>query len=331
MSQTTASRRRVISGGLAALSMLWLPASVRAQAAGYPNKPIRLIVPFAAGSATDTIGRIFGERITAYLGQPVVIDNRPGANGTIAALAVAKAPADGYTLLLGTNTTNSAIRSIMKNVPYDPEKDFAPISFLGVLPQLVCVNATSPHKTLAELIAFAKANPEKIAYAWPNTVSKFATEMFASMAGIKLLGVPYKSSPQAMTDLLGDRVELYFSDPVVAGPHIRSGKVRALATTSGVRMQLFPQVPTIAEAGGLKGYEVMGIFATFAPAGTPRDVIVKLNETIRKASADSEVKSKFEAMSLETQLGTPEQMAERFRQETERWTKYASVAGIVPE
>jgi tripartite-type tricarboxylate transporter receptor subunit TctC len=331
MSQPTASRRRVISGGLAALSMLWLPASVRAQAAGYPNKPIRLIVPFAAGSATDTIGRIFGERITAYLGQPVVIDNRPGANGTIAALAVAKAPADGYTLLLGTNTTNSAIRSIMKNVPYDPEKDFSPISFLGVLPQLVCVNATSPHKTLAELIASAKANPEKIAYAWPNTVSKFATEMFASMAGIKLLGVPYKSSPQAMTDLLGDRVELYFSDPVVAGPHIKSGKVRALATTSGVRMQLFPQVPTIAEAGGLKGYEVMGIFATFAPAGTPRDVIVKLNETIRKASADSEVKSKFEAMSLETQLGTPEQMAERFRQETERWTKYASVAGIVPE
>ena len=331
MSQPTASRRRVISGGLAALSMLWLPASVRAQAAGYPNKPIRLIVPFAAGSATDTIGRIFGERITAYLGQPVVIDNRPGANGTIAALAVAKAPADGYTLLLGTNTTNSAIRSIMKNVPYDPEKDFSPISFLGVLPQLVCVNATSPHKTLAELIASAKANPEKIAYAWPNTVSKFATEMFAAMAGIKLLGVPYKSSPQAMTDLLGDRVELYFSDPVVAGPHIKSGKVRALATTSGVRMQLFPQVPTIAEAGGLKGYEVMGIFATFAPAGTPRDVIVKLNETIRKASADSEVKSKFEAMSLETQLGTPEQMAERFRQETERWTKYASVAGIVPE
>lgn len=331
MSQPTASRRRVISGGLAALSMLWLPASVRAQAAGYPNKPIRLIVPFAAGSATDTIGRIFGERITAYLGQPVVIDNRPGANGTIAALAVAKAPADGYTLLLGTNTTNSAIRSIMKNVPYDPEKDFSPISFLGVLPQLVCVNATSPHKTLAELIASAKANPEKIAYAWPNTVSKFATEMFAAMAGIKLLGVPYKSSPQAMTDLLGDRVELYFSDPVVAGPHIKSGKVRALATTSGVRMQLFPQVPTIAEAGGLKGYEVMGIFATFAPAGTPRDVIVKLNETIRKASADSEVKSKFEAMSLETQLGTPEQMAERFRQETERWTKYASVAGIVAE
>jgi tripartite-type tricarboxylate transporter receptor subunit TctC len=331
MSQPKASRRRVVAGGLAALSTLWLPAGVRAQAAGYPNKPIRLIVPFAAGSATDTIGRIFGEKITAYLGQPVVIDNRPGANGTIAALAVAKAPADGYTLLLGTNTTNSAIRSIMKNVPYDPEKDFAPISFLGVLPQLVCVNATSPHKTLADLIAFAKANPEKIAYAWPNTVSKFATEMFASMAGIKLLGVPYKSSPQSMTDLLGDQVGLYFSDPVVAGPHIKSGKIRALATTSGVRMQLFPQVPTIAEAGGLKGYEVMGIFATFAPAGTPRDIIVKLNETIRKASADADVKTKFEAMSLETQIGTPEQMAERFRQETERWTKYASVAGIVPE
>ena len=331
MSHPKASRRRVVAGGLAALSTLLLPAGVRAQAAGYPNKPIRLIVPFAAGSATDTIGRIFGEKITAYLGQPVVIDNRPGANGTIAALAVAKAPADGYTLLLGTNTTNSAIRSIMKNVPYDPEKDFAPISFLGVLPQLVCVNATSPHKTLAELIAWAKGNPEKLAYAWPNTVSKFATEMFASMAGIKLLGVPYKSSPQAMTDLLGDQVGLYFSDPVVAGPHIKSGKIRALATTSGVRMQLFPQVPTIAEAGGLKGYEVMGIFATFAPAGTPRDVIVKLNETIRKASLDADVKGKFEAMSLETQLGTPEQMAERFRQETERWTKYASIAGIVPE
>ncbi len=331
MTQQHSTRRRILVGGLSAMTTLLLPAVARAQATGYPNKPIRLIVPFAAGSATDTIGRIFGQKITEYLGQPVIIDNRPGANGTIAALAVAKAPADGYTLLLGTNTTNSAIRSMMKNVPFDPEKDFAPISFLGVLPQIVCVSASSPHRTLAELFAYAKANPEKLSYAWPNTVSKFATEMMAAMAGIKLFGVPYKSSPQALTDLLSGQVEMYISDPVVATPHIRSGKVRALAMTSSFRSALHPTVPTVAEAGNLPGYDILGIFATFAPTGTPRDIILKLNETIRRASADPDVKSKFEAMSLETQIGSPEQTADRFKVETERWTKYAGVAGIVPE
>lgn len=331
MSYPKATRRRILAGGLSALTTLMLPAVGRAQAQAYPNKPIRLYVPFAAGSGTDTIGRIFGQKISDYLGQPVIIENRPGANGTIAALAVAKAAPDGYNLLLGTNTTNSAIRSMMKNVPFDPEKDFAPISFLGVLPQIVCVGAWSPHRTLSELFAYAKANPEKLTYAWPNTVSKFATEMMAAMAGVKLFGVPYKSSPQAMTDLLGGQVDMYISDPVVATPQIRSGKVRALAMTSGFRSAQLPQVPTVAEAAGLTGYEILGIFATFAPAGTPRDIILKLNESIRRASADPEVRSKFEAMSLETQLGTPEQTADRFKVETERWTKYAGVAGIVPE
>lgn len=331
MTQQNSTRRRILVGGLSAMTTLLLPAAARAQALGYPNKPIRLMVPFAAGSGTDTIARIFGQKISDYLGQPVIIDNRPGANGTIAATAVARAAPDGYTVLVGTNTTNSAIRSIMKNVPYDPERDFAPISFLGVLPQVVCVNATSPLRTLADLIAYAKANPEKLNYAWPNTVSKFATEMMAAMAGIKLFGVPYKSSPQAMTDLLGDQVGMYISDPVVATPHIKSGKVRALAVTSGFRLPLLPQVPTVAEAGGLSGYEILGIFATFAPSGTPRDIILKLNEAIRRAAVDGDVKSKLEAMSLETQLGTPEQMADRFKAETERWTKYAGMAGIVPE
>jgi len=331
MTYQNSTRRRILLGGLSAMTTLLAPAVVRAQASGYPYKPIRLVVPFAAGSATDTIGRIFGQKITEYLGQPVIIDNRPGANGTIAALAVAKAAPDGYTLLLGTNTTNSAIRSMMKNVPFDPEKDFAPISFLGVLPQIVCVSAASPHRTLAELFAFAKANPEKLSYAWPNTVSKFATEMMAAMAGVKLFGVPYKSSPQALTDLLSGQVDMYISDPVVATPHIRSGKVRALAMTSGFRSAVHPTVPTVAEAASLAGYEILGIFATFAPTGTPRDIILKLNETIRRASADPEVKSRFEAMSLETQIGSPEQTADRFRVETERWTKYAGVAGIVPE
>lgn len=331
MSYPKATRRRILAGGLSALTTLMLPAVGRAQAQAYPNKPIRLYVPFAAGSATDTIGRIFGQKISDYLGQPVIIENRPGANGTIAALAVAKAAPDGYNLLLGTNTTNSAIRSMMKNVPFDPEKDFAPISFLGVLPQIVCVGASSPHRTLSELFAYAKANPEKLTYAWPNTVSKFATEMMAAMAGVKLFGVPYKSSPQAMTDLLGGQVDMYISDPVVATPQIRSGKVRALAMTSGFRSAQLPQVPTVAEAAGLTGYEILGIFATFAPAGTPRDIILKLNESIRRASADPEVRSKFEAMSLEIQVGTPEQTADRFKVETERWTKYAGVAGIVPE
>ncbi len=324
-------RQLVVGGACAAGSALVGTGVANAQAQAFPNKPIRFVIPFAAGSASDTIGRVFGEKITAALGQPVVIETRPGANGTIAALTVAKAPADGYTLLLGTNTTNAAIRSIMKNVPYDPEKDFAPVAFLGVLPQLVCVNINSPINTLNELIASAKANPGKIPYAWPNAVSKFATEMFASMAGIQLLSVPYKSSPQAMADLIGDQVSVYFSDPSIAGPQVRTGKVKALAVTSARRMQLFPNIPTVAEASGLTGYEMMGIFAIFAPAGTPREVIGLLNDTVRRASTEPDVKARFEGMALETQLGTPEEMAERFRQETARWTKFASLAGITPE
>ena len=183
MSDPNSFRRKIVLGGASAATTMLLPGFAAAQAQGFPTKPIRIIVPFAAGSASDVIARLFGQKINDYLGQPVIVESRPGANGTIGALAVVKAPADGYTLLFGTNTTYSAIHSIMKNVPFDPEKDLAPVSFLGVLPQIVCVSANSPYKTLAELIAYAKANPEKITYAWPNTVAKFATAMMASMAG----------------------------------------------------------------------------------------------------------------------------------------------------
>jgi tripartite-type tricarboxylate transporter receptor subunit TctC len=331
MTDPNVLRRKVVLGGLSAATSTLLPGIAVAQAQGFPNKPIRIIVPFAAGSASDVIARLFGQKITDYLGQPVIVESRPGANGTIGALAVVKAPADGYTLLFGTNTTYSAIHSIMKNVPFDPEKDLAPVSFLGVLPQIVCVSANSPYKTLGELIAYAKANPEKVTYAWPNTVAKFATAMMASMAGVRLVDVPYKSSPQALTDLLSGQVQMYIADPVLATSQIRSGKVRALALTSGFRSSLHPTVPTVAEAANLPGYEIVGLLAIFAPTGTPRDIVLKLNETIRRASTDPDVKSRFESMALEPQIGTPEQMAERFKVETERWTKFAGVAGIVPE
>jgi tripartite-type tricarboxylate transporter receptor subunit TctC len=305
--------------------------AVPALAQSYPAKPIRLLIPFAAGSATDTVGRVFGQKIGEILGQPVVVENKPGANGTIAAAEVARSAPDGYTLLVGTNTTNAVIRMLMKNVPYDPERDFSPISFLGVLPQVVTVNNNVPTKTLAELIAYARSNPGKVNYAWSNSSQRVSSEMLASMAGVELYNVPYKSSPQAMTDLMSGEVQLYICDMIVALPQIKAGKARALAVTTSTRASVLADVPTVAEAGPLPGYEVIGIFALYGPAGMPAELVEKLNDAVRKASADADLRNRLGALGLEVQPTSPEQLAARMRQEMQSWTKVAKQAGIEPQ
>jgi tripartite-type tricarboxylate transporter receptor subunit TctC len=320
--------RHLVHVVCAAAMLAFAPLAV---AQAYPSKPVRLVIPFAAGSATDTVGRVFGQKLGEILGQPFVVENKPGANGTIAASDVARAAPDGYTLLVGTNTTNAVIRMMMKNVPYDPERDFTPISFLGVLPQVVTVSNNVPAKTLAELITYARSNPGKVTYAWSNSAQRVSAEMLASMAGIQLYNVPYKLSPQAMTDLISGEVQLYITDMIVALPQIQGGKARALAVTTSTRAGVLPDVPTVAEAGPLPGFEVIGIFALYGPAGMPADLVSKLNDAVRKAGQDADLRKRLGALGLEIQPSTPEELAARMRREMQNWTKVAAQAGIEPQ
>jgi tripartite-type tricarboxylate transporter receptor subunit TctC len=312
-----------------ALAALALPALAQAQA--YPSKPIKLIVPFAPGSATDTVGRMFGQKMADILGQPVVVDNKAGAVGTIGADFVAKSPPDGYTLLVGTNSTNAAVRSISKVVPYDPVADFTPISFLGVLPQVLIVNNDLPAKTMQEFLAYARANPGKLNYSWTSTVTRVATEMLASGAKVSFYNVPYKSGAAAITDVISGQVQFTIVDTIVALPQIQGGKVRALAVTTSARIPQLPNVPTVAESANLPGYELMGIFAAFGPANLPPDVLAKLNAAVVKAGADPELRAKLAATGLDAQTTSSEQLRQRFAQETAKWTKVASDAKIEPQ
>ena len=265
------------------------------------------------------------------LGQPVVIENRPGAVGRIGADAVAKASPDGYTLLLGTQATNAAPRAFMKAPPYDPEKDFTPISFVGVLPQVLIVNNDLPVKTLNELIAYARANPSRLTYAWTNAVTRISAETLAKRTGVKFTNVPYKAGSTALTDVISGQVSFTMVDTIVSLPQIRGNKVRALAVTSPQRTPTLPEVPTVSEATLIPDFEYMGIFAVFGPAGLPMPIVRTLQTSIQKSGEDAGLRTRFGAIGLELQTGTSEQLRERFVRESQRWTRAAADAGIEPE
>ena len=311
--------------------VLSVAASGAALAQAYPSKPIKAIVPFAPGSATDQIGRAFAAKMSELLGQTVVVDNKPGANGLLGADAVAKAPADGYTILFGTNSTNAALKHLMKKLPYDQDTAFAPLGYMASVPLIVAVNNDFPAKTLAELVAMAKARPGIITFATASTSQRISSEMFAHMAGIKLTHVPYKSGPTAMTDLLGGQVNMFTADFAVMLPQVQGGKVRALAVTSAKRVAVAPNIPTVAEAAGLKDYELIAFFAAYAPAGTPKDVIAKLNAAINAAARSKDLTDRFAGIGLETNAGTPEALAQRTISESAKWAKAIKDAGIEPE
>ena len=306
-----------------------LPQLAAAQA--FPNKPIRVIVPFAPGSATDQIGRAFGDKMSQSLGVPVVIENKPGANGMIGADTVAKAAADGYTILFGTNSTNAALKSLMKKLPYDQDTAFAPVGFMGSVPLIVAVNNDVPAKTLAEFVAIAKAKPTHVTFATASTSQRISSEMLASMAGVKMTNVPYKSSPNAITDLIAGQVMMFTADFAVMLPQVKAGKVRPLAVTATKRSPLVPDLPTVNEALGLKDYELIAFFAAYAPAGTPRDVVLKLNEAINAAARSKDIHERFSAMGMETAPGTPEDLGRRTASETVKWAKAIKEAGLEPE
>jgi tripartite-type tricarboxylate transporter receptor subunit TctC len=320
----TLNRRLV----LAAATLL---CSGAALAQAFPNKPIRAVVPFAAGSATDQIGRAFAEKMSATLGQPVVIDNKPGANGMLGADAVAKSPADGYTILIGTNSTNAALKFLMKKLPYDQDTAFAPVGYIGSVPLMIAVNNDVPAKTLKEFIELAKAKPGQTSVAYASTSQQVSSEMLASMAGAKFNMVPYKAGPAAMTDLIGGQVMAFTADFAVTVPQHKAGKIRGLAVTSTKRAAAVPELPTVNEALGLKDYELIAYFAVFAPAGTPPDVIAKLNQAVNAAAESKDLQEKFANLGFAVEPGTPDALAQRNKGETMKWEKAIRDAKIEPQ
>ena len=297
----------------------------------YPNKPIKAIVPFAAGSATDQIGRAFAAKMSESLGQTIVVENRAGVNGMLGADAVAKSPADGYTILIGTNSTNAALKSLMKKLPYDQDTAFAPLGYLGSLPLIVAVNNDVPVKTLKELIALGKTKPGLLTVASASTSQLVSSEMLAGMTGMEITSVPYKSGPAAMTDLIGGQVMMFTADFGVMLPQVKGGKVRGLAVTSTKRSAAIPELPTVNEALGLKDYELIAYFAMFAPAGTPPDIIAKLNQAINAAAQSKDIQEKFASIGFAIEPGTPEALAQRSKLETPKWAKAIAAAKIEPQ
>lgn len=321
-------RRRFLPLALLAAASVLAPA-VQAQA--WPSKPIRAVVPFAPGSATDQIGRAFAAEMAKTLGQTMVIDNKPGVNGMLGAAEVAKAAPDGYTILIGTNSTNAALKSLMKQLPYNQDTAFAPLGYMGSVPLIVAVNNDVPAKNLRELVAMAKAKPGNVTFASASTSQLVSTEMLASMAGVQLTNVPYKSGPAAMTDLIGGQVNMFTADFAVMLPQVKAGKVRGLAVTSTQRSPAIPELPTVNEALGLKDYELIAYFAMFAPAGTPPEVVAKLNQAINAAANNKELQEKFASLGFVVDPGTPEALAQRTRLETAKWAKAIKDAKIEPQ
>ncbi|MBS0425921.1 MAG: tripartite tricarboxylate transporter substrate binding protein [Proteobacteria bacterium] len=314
---------------LAAATLAFTALAAGAQ--GFPEKPITFVVPFAAGTATDQIARALGNAITAETKQSVVIDNKAGASGFIASQFVAKAPADGYTVLITTNTTHAANEHLYKKLPYDPVKDFAPITGLGKGGQIMVVAPTFPARTVAEFIALAKKEPGKYSFGSGSSSSRMAGELLQQMADIKLLHVPYKSNTLAVTDLMGGQIHMMITDTATGLPQVKAGKLRALGMSSAKRSPLAPDVPTIAEAG-VKGYEMGYWFAAYAPAKTPPAVVARLNELLVKAAKSESARTAFyEPTGTEVFTTTPEGMAQFQTAESQKWGRIVKAAGIEAE
>jgi tripartite-type tricarboxylate transporter receptor subunit TctC len=316
----------VIKNFLCALAFGLIACSALAQD---PGPPVRVLLPFGAGSGTDNIARPLFDALTRELNQPFVIDNRPGANGFIAAEAAAHAAPDGKTLLFTTNTTHSVNPNLFKKLPYDPVKDFKPVSTLATSPYLLLVRKEIPVSNVGELKAWILANQATASYAWGAAVSQMAGAGFLRRLGVKAIGVPYKSSPQAVTDLIGGQVGFMFLDLAAAAPIISGGRVKALAVTAPKRVSLLPNVPTMAESG-MSDFYVAAWTGVYAPAGTPDAVIARLSAAIRKVSESPELQKKYENCCTMMVLG-PDDFADYVRKDRALWAERAAAAGIVPE
>jgi tripartite-type tricarboxylate transporter receptor subunit TctC len=302
-----------------------------AQAQPYPTRSIKIVVPATPGGAIDVIARLVGDKLTAAMGQPVVIENKPGASNNLGTDFVAKSAPDGYTLVIcaSSHATN---KYLFKQMPFDPVADFEPVVLTHVVPLLLAVHPAVPAKTVQELVAWIKANPDKASFASSGKGSSLdmAAELFKSMAGVTMLHVPYRGSSAAHPDLIGGRTAMIFDTITAIQPHVQSGAVRAIAVTTLKRSSALPDLPTIAESG-LAGYDANTWGGILAPAGTPKDVVGKLNGEINKALAAADVRAKLSAAGIEIQGGTPAVFADYIKAEVMKWAKVTKDAGIEPE
>jgi tripartite-type tricarboxylate transporter receptor subunit TctC len=303
-----------------------------ALAQSYPTKPIRIVIAQAPGSATDVVSRVIGNKLGESLGQSLIIDARPGAGGVLGTEIAAHAPADGYTLFMGNNSTHGSNPALYSKLPYDAVKDFSPIIFAAYTPYILSVHPSLPVTTVKQLIALAKSKPGQLNYASAGNGSThhFCGELLKSMAGIDIVHVPYKGSPPGISALLGGEVSLMFANATDIYTHIKSGRVRALAVTSAKRSSMLPEVPTVAEAA-LPGFQMLSWFGLFAPAGTPPAIISRLNAETIKVLEKPDVKSALAVQRLEVMSGSPEQFADHIKNEIARMTKIAKAAGIKAE
>jgi tripartite-type tricarboxylate transporter receptor subunit TctC len=312
---------------LAALLLCALSGIATAQ---YPTKPIKIIVPFPGGSATDTISRILGASVSGAIGQPVLVENKAGADGAIAAGEVMRAAPDGYTLLMATNSPMSAVPALKKVPPYDPVSDFTPITDIGRYTFFIVVHPGVPAKTVAEFIHYARANPGKINYASGNTTGIVSAAFFASQAGIEMVHVPYKGEPQAITDLLAGRVQLLFASSSTSVPQVRDGKLRALATTLSRRSNLLPDVPTIAEAG-MPQFQLTSWAGLFGPAKMPREIVERLNKEFGAAMQRPDVIAAMDKQAFLLLPSTPERLGAFVKEQMDSYRNVLRAAGVQPE
>src|SRR5947209_618822 len=306
---------------------LCLAAASTARADNWPSRNITLVLPFAAGSGTDTTTRLISQHLSQALGVGIVIENKAGANGMIAATYVARSAPDGYTLLVTTNTTHSANPFLLKTLTYDPVKDFTPIARTGDLPFMLVVNPDLPAKSVAELVAYGKANPGKLTYASGSSSSIVSGATFAHNAGIDMLHVPYKSSPPALNDVIGGRISMIFIDVLTGLPHVKGNALRALAVTTKERSPLLPELPSMQEAG-VPDFDISSWQGYFAPANTPKEIVTRLNAEIRKIVEKPEIKAQLATLGMDAFSGTPEQLGTFVSEQLVLWERLIKNAGI---
>jgi tripartite-type tricarboxylate transporter receptor subunit TctC len=323
--------KRFLAGVFTAAAAWTFAAPSFAQvAANFPSRPIRIVVPFPAGSATDTISRILGNSISAAIGQPVVVDNKAGADGAIAGAEVAKAAPDGYTLLMATNSPMAVAPAMKKVPPYDPVADFTPITDIGRYTFFLYANAEQPYKTFRDMVAYAKANPGKINYATGNTTGIMSFGQMNSLAGIEMTHVPYKGEPQAVTDIIAGRVQLLWATPTTGLSHLKEGKLRALATNLKSRSSLLPDVPTMAEVG-IPQYSVVSWAALYGPAKLPREIQLRLNKEFHDAMKRPDVIALMEKQAFQMTPTTPEELGAFTKAQLEAYRAILKSIGIQPE
>jgi tripartite-type tricarboxylate transporter receptor subunit TctC len=307
---------RALAVFLLGLAAVW--ADVSAHAADYPSRPVTLIVAFTPGGPSDVLARILGKKLEQILGQPFVVENRPGAGGNIAAELAARAAPDGYTLLMGNNSILATNASLYAKVGFDAEKDFAPISLIGSQANILVVNPALPAKSMGELIALAKANPGKLNHASGGTATLLALELFKAMAGVDIASIPFRGGAPAVTGVMSGDTQLIFADLATANAGMQSGKLRTLAVTTLKRAPRLPDVPTIDESG-VPGYDVATWIGAFAPAGTPKSIVGKIEADIKQALAAPEVKTKLEALSMEIRSGASAEMRDLLAGDIGKW------------